>query len=95
MVNIGVFGEHQRGAKYFEDVPFDNVYALVTTAMEDPTLESDENVGVEPAREAIEVQTLRRMVMRTILAKTMITRIAKLPGESTYIYFLLSRVVLN
>lgn len=40
--------------------------------MEDPTLGSDENVGVETALEAIEVQTLRRMVIRTILAKTMI-----------------------
>ena len=45
MVSIRVCSEHERRAKYFENVPFGNV-AWVATAMGDSILMSEEDVGV-------------------------------------------------
>ena len=70
MVSHCVFSEHEREGEYFEDVPFGNV-ALVTTAIEDSALRSDERLSVGIVLEVMRVQMLRRRVVRTNLVKAM------------------------
>ena len=57
--------------------------------MEDPTLGSDDKVGVGTALEATGVQMLRRRVMRMDLATTMMIGMEvrqELPNELIYIF---------